>query len=129
MAFEIPVLVDSRYRCAVASLAAHQFKFVKLTTNGIELCAAVTDKPWGVLQNAPIIGENAEVMRVGVSKVKSGGTIAVSDAIGTDAAGLAAKKTLGTDLTHFVAGVADEAAVVTDILTVAINCLNIGRAV
>jgi hypothetical protein len=127
MAIEIPVLVDSRYR-AFADLSAKQFYFVKLTANGIELCAAATDKPWGVLQNDPTAGQPAEVMRIGVTKLISGGTIPISSAIGTDANGKAAAKVLGTDTTNFVAGVNDEAAVASDIFTAAVNCINIGRA-
>ncbi len=127
MAYEIPVLVDSKHR-AFADLSTHQYKFVKLTANGIELCAAVTDKPFGVLQNAPTAGQAAEVMRVGLTKLIAGGTIAIGAAIGTGATALAAAKTLGTDTTHFNVGVADEAAVVNDIFTAAINCLNAGRA-
>ena len=128
MAFEIPVLVDSKHR-AFADLSTHQYKFVKLTSNGIELVSALTDKPFGVLQNAPTAGQAAEVMRLGLTKVISGGTIAVGAAVGTSAAGLALSKTLGTDITHFVAGVADEASVINDIFTLGINCLAPGRAV
>ncbi len=128
MAFEIPVLVDSKHR-AYADLSTHQYKFVKLTANGIELVAALTDKPFGVLQNAPVAGESAQVMRLGLTKVISGGTIAINAAVGTSAAGLAVSKTLGTDVTHFVAGDADEAAVANDIFTLGINCLAPGRAV
>lgn len=128
MAYEIPVLVDSKH-LAYADLSTHQFKFVKLTSNGIELCSAATDKPFGVLQNAPIAGEAAEVMRLGVTKVKSGGTIAIGALVGTSATGLADSKTPGTDITEYAVGVADVAAVVTDIMTLGINCLSPGRAV
>ena len=127
MAYEIPVLVDSKH-LAYADLSTHQFKFVKLTSNGIELCAAATDKPFGVLQNAPIANEAAEVLRIGVSKVKAGGTIAIGAAVGPNASGLAVAKVLGTDTTNFVAGHADEAAVSGDIISVGINCVNAGRA-
>ncbi len=126
MAVEIPLFVDSRFR-AYVSLATKQFYFVKLTSNGIELCAAATDKPFGVLQNAPAAGENAEVMRIGVSKIKSGGTIAIGASIGTNANGEGASKAPGTDTTNYLAGVADEAAVSGDLFSGAINCLNIGR--
>lgn len=128
MAYEIPVLVDSKHRCAVASLAAKQFFYVKLTASGIELCAAATDRPFGILQNAPIIGEAAEVMRLGVSKVVAGGTIAIGALVGTDAAGKADSKTVTTDATEYIVGTADEAAVVNDIFTVSVNCLSPGRA-
>lgn len=127
MALQIPVFVDSKH-LAAADLRTHQFKFVKLTANGIELCAALTDKPFGILQNAPNAGEPAEVMRIGVSKAIAGGTIAIGAAVGTSATGLAAAKTLGTDTTHFNVGVADEAGVVNDIISVAVNCLSAGRA-
>lgn len=127
MALEIPVLVDSKH-LAYADLSAKQYFFVKLTSNGIELCAGATDRPFGVLQNAPIAGEPAEVMRLGVSKVKAGGTIAIGALIGTDANGKGDSKTVATDATEYAVGVADEAAVSNDIFTAGINCLNPNRA-
>lgn len=126
MAYEIPVLVDSKH-LAYASLATKQYFFVKLTSNGIELCSGATDIPFGVLQNAPAAGEAAEVMRLGVSKVVSGGTIAIGALIGTDSAGKADSKTAGTDTTNYTAGVADAAAADGDIFTAGINCLSPGR--
>jgi Uncharacterized conserved protein (DUF2190) len=127
MAFELPVLVDSSHR-AYASLATKQFFFVKLSSNGIELCSGATDKPFGVLQNAPAAGEAAEVMRLGISKVKAGGTIAIGAHVGTDGNGKADSKTVTTDATEYVVGTADEAAVDGDIFTVGINCLSPARA-
>lgn len=127
MAFELPILIDSSKR-AFASLATKQFFFVKLTSNGIELCAAATDVPWGVLQNTPAAGEAAEVMRLGITKVKTGGIIAVGALVGTDNAGKADSKTVATDSTEYVVGVADEVAANGDIITLGINCLNPHRA-
>lgn len=126
MATQIPVLVDSSKR-AYVSLATKQFFFVKLTSNGIELCSAATDIPWGVLQNAPAAGENAEVMRLGVTKVKTGGIIAAGALVGTDGDGKADSKTAGTDTTNYVVGVADETSASGDIITLGINCLSPAR--
>jgi hypothetical protein len=127
MAFEQPVILDST-KNAYADLSDKQYFFVKETSNGIELCSAATDKPCGVLQNQPKQGEPAQVMRLGISKVKAGGNIAVGASIGTDANGKAAAKTPGTDTTHYIVGSAIDSASADDVITAAINCLNASRA-
>lgn len=75
-----------------------QYCFVKLATSGeVHLCTAVTDEPVGVLQNLPSRGQQAEVMVIGVSKVRAGATdLAVAAKIGVDATSRAAALTLGT---------------------------------
>lgn len=76
MAIENPVLVKG-YK-AHEDLSNHQFHFVVLQDNeSVRLMDAATDVPIGVLQNAPAIGETAEVMIMGVSKLKMNGAVPV----------------------------------------------------
>ena len=69
------------------SFAAAQFLFVKVHTNGtIIKCTVSGEYTDGILQNKPASGQNAEVDRDGVSKIKAGtGGIAVGDLVTPDA--------------------------------------------
>lgn len=125
MAFENPVLIDGT-RKAGASLASSQFKFVKLNTSGeVIVCAAVTDVPYGVLQNAPASGEVAEVCVIGITKVQGDADLAKADLIGTSADGQAAAYVAGTDTTKYIVGqVLDDNAAAGGYATAVINCAN-----
>ncbi len=126
MGFEIPVFVDST-RKAGGDLSTKQYHFVKLDSSGdAVICAGATDVPYGVLQNAPASGETAEIMMLGVSKVKSDGVIAVGALIGTSSDGQADSKTSGTDTTEYVVGryLGTAAAAAGDVITCAINTMN-----
>ena len=58
MAWTIPGF--SFTRVAGADLSSDQYKYVKLsTTDTVILCAAATDVPIGILQNAPASGAEA----------------------------------------------------------------------
>ena len=82
---------------ANADLSAKQFFVVKQTAaDVVDLCSAVTDRPIGVLDNAPKINQAAEVITDGIAKVVTDGNasaIAVGDQLGTDANGRAIKCT------------------------------------
>src|SRR5882672_7833240 len=128
MAFENPGIGDGT-RKAGADLSTHQFKFVKLNNSGdVILCAAVTDKPYGILQNAPTSGQAASVMLLGVSKLKMAAGNTKADRIGTDGAGLGAVYVDGTDTTKYIVGeVLLDSDAANGIGTVAFNCLGAGR--
>ena len=129
MAYEKPLFLHSRR--AAADLTTHQYKYVKLDANGdVILCAAATDVPYGILQNAPNTDQDAEVMLVGISKLVSGGVIAVGALVGTDANGKGDSKTAGTDTTEYTVGryIGNAAAAANDIITVTVNTLSPGRA-
>lgn len=127
MAYEKPVFMHSRE--AGADLSGAQYKFVKLSGQTVVICAAATDVPYGVLQNAPLSGEQAEVMLVGISKVEADAAIAVDDLIGTSADGQADPKVPGTDTTEYVVGRAlDVVSNAGEIFSAAINTLNPHRA-
>jgi hypothetical protein len=122
MAIEVPGHPKAPVTAA-ADLSAKQFFFVKLTGDfSVNLAAAATDAPYGVLQDKPTSGQAADVMTRGITKLVAGGTIAAGDRIGTDAAGKAVKKTEGTDTTNYVVGVALQAAVANDIFSADIDC-------
>lgn len=116
--------------CGATSLATKQYHLVKLHTDGtVIICAAATDVPIGVLQNNPGIGEEAEVLIVGGSKIQIGGAINEGELIGTDTSGTADTKVPGTDTTNYIVGQAITAGTTAgDIITVAINCASPARA-
>lgn len=119
---------------ASADLSASQYCFVKQDTNGrAAVAAAASDAVIGILQNKPkALGQMAEVVVVGVSKVVSSGTIAVAAAIGTDSTGKAQSVTptgLGGSYvqgTKLAVGYLKQtsAAATSDVCTVVVNCLN-----
>lgn len=128
MAFEIPGFTDGT-RVAGGDLSAKQYHFVKLNNSGqVVIVAANTDKPYGVLQNAPASGATAEVMLMGISKVVADADLAIGDQVGSSADGQAATYAPGTDTTKYVVGevlTANTAA--AGIVSIAFNCLGAGR--
>jgi|SRR6185369_3078460 len=102
---------------AAADLSAKQFYIVKVTAaNAVNLTTAAGEAALGILQNKPKSGEVADVMAIGISKVKigTGGLTAGAQyeaaADGTAIAVTTAKVGLGTVLTG---GAANELASVT----------------
>lgn len=128
MAYELPGQVATF--TAAADLSAKQYYFVKITAdNTVNVCAAATDIPIGVLQNAPASGEAASVMLYGISKVSANEAIAVASNIGTGDDGQADVVAAGTDTTVRLVGQALEAASgAGEIISCAINCINGARA-
>jgi len=128
MAFEVPGFQFSFE--AGADLSAHMHKFVKLNSSGqVVLCAAVTDRPIGILQNKPnAVGVPASVMINGISKLIAGANLAKADQIGTDAAGLAAVYAPGTDTTKYVVGIVlDDNSATNGLVSVLFDCANAQR--
>lgn len=130
MAYEINNYSLKITLVAGADLSAAQYKFVEIGAGGVvTVCNGATDKPIGVLQNAPLSGQEAEVVVAGGTKVVSSGNIAIGSAIGTDASGKAAALTAGTDTTKYVVGtVILPAGADGEILTAVVNCAAPGRA-
>lgn len=129
MATELPVILDST-KLAGADLRLKQYFFVKEHTDGtVILCAAATDKPSGVLQNQPNTDEPAQIMRLGITVVESGGTIAIGALLGTDANGKAAAMVPGTDTTKYPVGTNCDhvAGAAGTRISATINCLNPAR--
>ena len=128
MAFEIPGFTFTRV--AGADLSSSQYYFVKLsTTDTVIVCAAATDIPIGILQNAPTSGQEATIMVTGISKVSADAALAIGQLIGTAADGQADAKTVGTDTTEYVVGnVLVAAGAAGEMATTTVNCLNPHRA-
>lgn len=90
---------------ASADLSAKQYYFVKMSGSfTVTVCAATTDIPVGILQNAPQSGEPANVAFFGMSKVSSDAALSAGALIGTAADGQAAAYVNGTDTTKYVVG-------------------------
>jgi hypothetical protein len=127
MAYEIPGMSASFV--AGGDLSAKQYYFVKLNSSGqVVIIAANTDKPIGILQNAPASGGVAEVMLYGISKVSADADLAIGDQVGASADGQAATYAPGTDTTKYIVGevlTANTAA--AGLVSVAFNCLGAGR--
>lgn len=127
MAYEIPGMCASFV--AGGDLSSKQYHFVKLNTSGqVVIVAANTDKPFGILQNAPASGGVAEVMLAGISKVVADADLAIGDQIGASSDGQAATYAPGTDTTKYIVGevlTANTAA--GGIVSVAFNCMGAGR--
>jgi hypothetical protein len=115
---------------AAADLSAKQYRFVKFTANRtVDVCAAATDKPCGVLQNKPASGQVAEVGYLGETKLEADASLTAGTLIGTSADGQADAKVPGTDTTEYIAGqIVQGAGAAGEIGTALINCAAIGRA-
>ena len=85
--------------------------------------AGTTDKPIGILQNAPTSGAEAVVAISGVSKVNSDAALALGDTIGTAADGQLATYVNGTDTTKYIVGIVIAASAnAGEYATAVINC-------
>lgn len=116
---------------AGADLSAKQYHFVKLDANGrVIAIAAATDRPIGILQNKPsALGQAAELMCDGVSRLVGGGNVAKGDMLGTTAAGRAAAIVAGVDTTKYALGtVLDDSDNDGEECSVLFDCKNAGRA-
>jgi len=116
---------------AAADLSAQQYRFVKLDTNGrVAAIAAVTDIPVGVLQNKPTgLGEMAEILVVGITKVRGDVDLARGNQIGCSVDGEAAPYVAGTDTTKYIVGqILEDNSAAGGLCTALINCANPHRA-
>lgn len=108
-------------------MSAKQYHFVKMSANNTVIgCAAVTDKPIGVLQNDPVSGDAAEILVIGVSKVQVGaaGALAFGDSVATDGDGHAeASAPGGGEATHYAIGQCIEGAAAGAIASAFICCV------
>lgn len=108
---------------AGADLSAKQYHFVKMSADNIVIaCAAVTDKPIGVLQNKPISGQAAEVCSAGVTKIVGDADLTAGDTIGTSADGQAAAYTVTDTTKHLVGQVIAANTAAGGFITADIDC-------
>lgn len=130
MAFEASQPLKDGTRTAGADLSAKQYHFVKLDTSGnIVACSAVTDRPYGVLQNNPASGQECEVVIIGITKVVADEALTPADAIGTSADGQAQVVTVGTETTVYNVGQVVLGASAAGVMaTAVVNCAAPARA-
>lgn len=79
--------LGSEVAAADLSAAANQFKVVKMTSTGINLCTVSGEKVVGILQNKPASGKVADVMVCGKSKAVIGAAVAKGALLMTNASG------------------------------------------
>jgi len=129
MAYEIATSAVRITLPAGADLSAKQYFFVKINSSGeAVLCAAATDKPIGVLQNAPISGGEASITVVGGTKVVTGAACNEGEVVGTTSAGKATPYVAGTDTTKFIVGsVILASGADLELATVLVNCASAAR--
>jgi hypothetical protein len=130
MAYEISGYSVKVTLVAAADLSGAQYKFVKLDSAGkAALVAADTDRPIGVLQNAPLAGQEASVLVTGGTKLVLGATLTPASVLGTTATGTGAARTVGTDLTKYILGAILQGGASGEIGSAVINCSSAARAV
>jgi hypothetical protein len=130
MAYEISNYSVKVTLVAAADLSAKQYHFVKLDSAGkAAAIAANTDRAIGVLQNAPLAGQEAEVLVVGGTKLVAGEALAEGAVLSTTSAGKADSILVGTATTQYILGTAlTEVANDDEIVTAVVNCASAGRA-
>lgn len=105
-------------------LTGNMFTFVKFSAaRTIVPVAAATDRPIGVLQNAPRNGEEAEVCVFGETKLVASGALAFGVQLGTDATGKGVAIVAGTDTTKYLLGtIEDPVNNAGSLCTAFVNC-------
>lgn len=108
---------------AGADLSALQYHFVKLNSSGqVVAIAAITDIPIGVLQNKPSAsGRAAEVVIMGITKIKSDEALDEAETLGTSADGQGVGN---PGATVKIVGQVLKACASGEITTAVINCCN-----
>ncbi len=125
MAYEGPqICPPALIAGADLSAAANQYKFVKYSAaRTVVLCAAVTDKPAGVLQNTPGNGMAATVCAIGVTKVQGDADLSAGASIGTSSDGQAAAYTVSDTTKYIVGEVILDNSAAGGLATAIINCV------
>jgi hypothetical protein len=116
---------------ADADLHTNQFGYVKFDADmGVIGCTAVTDIPCGVLQNTPTLGQPAEVLAMGLTKIAIGTTATAGQLLGVQVTNGQAKPiAAGSDTTQYITGQCCIGAAGGAIGSALINCLSMARAV
>lgn len=118
---------ESNFRTFVAGadLSSSQFCGVKLSSGNVIVCTAQTDKCIGILDNAPVSGDDAVVRLLssaGTGKVKTAGSGSAGDKLTTTTAGAAiatvtsTHRVFGLALTDFTSGDVVEYLPVTEVV-------------
>lgn len=117
-------------RVAGADLRTKQYHFVKLESDGeVVACSAVTDVPYGVLQNKPNTGQEAEIVIIGITKISADEDLIPGELLGTSADGQAQAVVAGTETTVYIVGVCRNAVGAAGrIGSAVVNCASPARA-
>ena len=107
-------------------LSSAQFHAVTLESDGqVDLYDAITDVPFGVLQNKPdAAGKGAEIVYSGRTKVAYGATVAAGAQISFNSSGKAVTFVKDTNTTTFSAGQAILGGASGETGDAIINCAN-----
>ena len=130
MAYEFSNSAVKVSRVAGEDLSGAQYKFVKLDNGDgtVKAVSAATDRPFGVLQNAPTSGQIAEITVVGGTKVEAGGSASVGQPVFSASTALAVTLAFGTTgSAAYVVGTFVEDAASGAITSAVIDCANAGR--
>ena len=130
MAYEFSNAAVKTTFTAGADLSAKQYHFVKIDngTGNVVAVNGATDRPIGVLQNAPTSGQAAEVCIVGGTKVEVGDSASAGQALFASASATAVTLAFGTTgSAAYVVGAFVEAAAAGEIGTAVINCATSAR--
>jgi hypothetical protein len=105
------------------SASTNMFRAVKLDANGnVIAIAAITDVPFGILQDVAVAGRAVPVAVGGIVKCKAGASIAAGAPVAVKADG-----SLQTAVsTQYVIGTARYAAALNDVFAVNISTANAG---
>lgn len=107
------------------SAASNQYKFVKMSAaNTVVLCAATTDRPFGVLQNTPGNGGAATVCVLGETKVQGDVDLAFGNQVGTSSDGQAASYTASDTTKYIVGTVVEDNSTAGGLATCTVDCIN-----
>jgi len=130
MAFEFSNAAVKTTFTAGEDLSAKQFHFVKIDNGDGHVVAVsgATDRPIGVLQNAPTAGQAAEVTIVGGTKVECGGSASFGQPLFSSASATAVTLAFGTTASAaFSVGTFIESAAAGAIAAAVIDCANAAR--
>jgi hypothetical protein len=119
MASENPLLVVSAP--AAEDLTNDRYRFVVLTSTGVRRPDNETEAVFGILQNAPALGEAASIMLHGLSKLQANAALAVNTFVKAEyvsAADAGKGKTAAAALAYARAVVVEAADAEDDICTV-----------
>lgn len=114
---------------AAGDLSTKKHYFMKLSADRtVTTCAAVTDKPIGVLYNKPAAaGRAAQIAVEGRVEIVAGGTVAAGDKVGTHSDGTVVAYVPGTDTTKYIVGMCVVGAASGEIAVCDIDCAAAGR--
>ena len=130
MAYEFSNYAVKVTLVAGADLSSSQYKFVKIdnATGKAVIVNGATDRPIGVLQNSPSSGQEAEVLIVGGTKIKAGGTASAGQPLFASASATAVTLAYGTTASaSYGVGTFVTTAAAGDTCTAVIDCANPAR--